>query len=647
MNETFEGQIRTTTRKTGYIKIKETDESVEFTQDGLGLALDRDKVVYELVGRNPDGAKQGRVVSIVKRNKDVFVGQMKEVADKETGKREVRFVPDQKTFWPTPSIVNIQKFKDLEGKKILIKLGEWTNPALNPEFTVMDVLGKVGANETEMKAAVLDRGLMIGFPKEVDEYANEIRKNAAKIFADEIPKRRDMRDRLTFTIDPADAKDFDDALSFKKLDNGRWEVGVHIADPSFFVVPGTVLDDEAVKRATSIYLVDRTVPMLPEVLSNELCSLNPGEEKLTYSGVFEMDIDGVVYDRWFGRTLTVSDRRFNYEEAQEILDTANGDHYEDLLVMSKMAKKMQERKVANGAVEFESVEVKFKLDENLFPVSVYEKKRTWTMEMIEMFMLLANQEVSKLISLDVEGNETGKPWIYRIHEKPKPEKILAAATLLNTLGFEVDVDEDGIITSKEINRILAEYKGNELESFISMTMLRAMNKAVYSTKNIGHYGLNFKYYTHFTSPIRRYPDLIAHRYLTRYLAGEEVPSTEKGIIQELAEHSSEMEQRAVEAERASTKFKFAELYSTKIGEEVKGMIVGVGKFGVFVEDTTTKAEGMVNVRNMGSDFFAFDEKTMTIKGRKGGKTYKIGDKVIVKVLSVDIEERKIDFGFVA
>lgn len=264
-----------------------------------------------------------------------------------------------------------------------------------------------------------------------------------------------------------------------------------------------------------------------------------------------------------------------------------------------------------------------------------------------MFMLLANQEVSKLISLDADGNETGKPWIYRIHEKPKPEKITAAAALLNTLGFEVDIDEDGLITSKEINRILAEYKGNELETFISMTMLRAMNKAVYSTKNIGHYGLNFKYYTHFTSPIRRYPDLIAHRYLTRYLAGEEVPASEKAIIQELADHSSEMEQRAVEAERASTKFKFAELYSTMIGQEVKGMIVGVGKFGVFVEDTTTKAEGMVNVRNMGSDFFAFDEKTMTIQGRKTRKSYKIGDKVIVKVLSVDIEERKIDFGLVA
>ncbi len=647
MTETFQGQIRTTSRKTGYIKIKETDESIEFSQEELGLALDRDRVVYQVVGRTPDGAKQGRVLSIQKRNKDVFVGQMKEIADRETGKREVRFVPDQRTFWPNPNIVNIQKFKDLAGKKILIKLGEWSNPALDPEFTIMDVLGKVGANETEMRAAVLDRGLIIGFPKEVDEYANEIRKNAAKIFADEVPKRRDMRDRLTFTIDPADAKDFDDALSFKKLDNGNWEVGVHIADPSFFVTPGTILDDEAVKRATSIYLVDRTIPMLPEVLSNELCSLNPGEEKLTYSGVFEMDIDGVVYDRWFGRTLTVSDRRFNYEEAQEILDTGTGDHYKDLLVMSKMAKKMQERKIAHGAIEFESVEVKFKLDEHLFPVSVYEKKRTWTMEMIEMFMLLANQEVSRFISLDAEGNETGKPWIYRIHEKPKPEKINEATTFLEKIGFSVNLSEDGEISAKEINRIIAEYKGKELESFISMTLLRAMNKAIYSTKNIGHFGLNFPYYTHFTSPIRRYPDLIAHRYLTRYLSGEDVPESEKVIIQELAEHSSEMETRAVDAERASVKFKFAELYSTKIGEEIKGMVVGVGKFGIFVEDSVTKAEGMVNVRNMGSDFFAFDEKTMTIRGRKSGKSFKIGDHVIVTVQSVDIEERKIDFNLVS
>ncbi len=643
MTTTYTGQIRTTGRKMGYVRTPDFEGSVEFDERNLGTALDRDTVTFEVRGKNREGQLQGKIISVDKRAKDVFVGQIKEVFDREKKKRVVKFVADQRGFWPEAKILNVQKFKKLDRKKILIKLEKWDNAKRDPEFIIVDVLGKAGHHETEMKAAVLDRGLVMGFPPEVEKAAQKIKEEAPKLFEQELEKRRDMRDRLTFTIDPFDAKDFDDALSLTTLDNGNYEVGIHIADPSFFVRPGSILDEEAVKRATSIYLVDRTIPMLPEVLSNDLCSLNPNEEKLTFSAVFEMDAAGNIYDRWFGRTITISDRRFNYEEAQEILDTGNGDHAEDLKIMSEMAKAMKKQEIAQGKIEFESTEVQFKLDEHMFPISVYEKERTWTMEMIEEFMLLANKEVSKFVSVGPDGQEMKRPFIYRIHDKPKAEKIIQAAGVLEKIGFETEISSEGAISSKEINRILSEHRGEDIEEFISMTLLRSMRKAEYSTKNIGHFGLGFKHYSHFTSPIRRYPDMIAHRYLQKYLDGDSVPASEKGLIEELAIHSSEMEKRAVDAERASVKFKYTELFSTKIGDELVGMVSGVTKYGIFVEDKETKAEGMVNVRNMGGDFFKYDDKTLTMRGQSSGAVYKIGDTVTVKVKDVDIEERKIDF----
>ncbi len=627
----------------GYIRHAEFNDSIEINTRHLLTALDGDTVSFEVTGKNRDGQTEGKVVEVLKRDKDQFVGQIKEVFDRDKKKKVVKFVADQRGFWPEAKILNAQKYHKLDGKKILIKLDSWESPKHDPEFTIIDVLGKAGDHETEMRAVVLDRGLMLGFPAEVEEEAAKIKLDAPHIFEEELKVRRDMRDRLMFTIDPFDAKDFDDALSIKKLDNGNYEIGIHIADPSFFVRPGSKLDDEAVKRATSIYLVDRTIPMLPEILSNELCSLNPNEEKLTFSSVFEMDTQGNVHDRWFGRTVTISDRRFSYEEAQAVLDEESGDHLADLQVMSEMARHMQKRKLKNGAISFESTEVKFKLDERMFPIGVEEKHRLWTMEMIEEFMLLANREVSKFVSLNVDGTESKRPFIYRIHDKPKPEKIIAAVGLLNKLGFEVDADEAGKISSHEINRILDAHRGEDIETFISMTILRSMRKAEYSTKNIGHFGLSFDYYSHFTSPIRRYPDMIAHRYLQRYLDGENVSQDETNLIQELANHSSEMEKKAVDAERASVKFKYVELFSTMIGEELEGMVTGVAKFGIFVEDTKTKGEGMLNVRNMGGDFYKYDQKTMSLKGTSSGSEYKIGDKIRVKVKDVNIEDRKIDF----
>jgi len=643
---TYTAPIRTTGRKVGYVRHPELDGSVEIDTRNLLNALNNDTVEFEVTGTNREGQLEGKVTKVVKRDKDVFVGQIKNVFDKEKNKREEKFVPDSRNFWPEVKLLNLQKFTKLDGQKFLIKLENWEDPKATPEFVIVDVIGKVGTHETEMRATVLDRGLVMGFPPEVEKAAQELKEKSAQMIQDDIPNRRDMRDTLMFTIDPFDAKDFDDALSLKKLDNGNFEVGIHIADPSFFVRPGTILDDEAVKRATSIYLVDRTIPMLPEVLSNHLCSLNANEEKLTFSAVFEMDRQGNVLDRWFGRTITISDRRFNYEEAQAIIDANEGDHVEELQIMSEMAKHMQKRNVAHGKIEFESTEVKFNLDEAKFPISVYEKKRVWTMEMIEEFMLLANKEVSRYVSVGPDGEDTGNPFIYRIHDKPKPEKITEAVNMLNKLGFEVESDGDGKITSKEINRILKAHKGEDIEKFISMTLLRSMRKAEYSTKNIGHFGLAFAHYSHFTSPIRRYPDMIAHRYLAKYLAGETVGKSDKAEIQELAIHSSEMEKKAVDAERASIKFKYVELFSTKIGEEIQGMVTGVTKFGIFVEDKETKAEGLINVRNMGGDFYKYDEKSLVLRGTNTGTVYRIGDSVIAKVKDVDIENRNIDFELV-
>lgn len=640
---TYTAPIRTTGRKVGYVRHAELEGSVEIDTRNLLTALDNDTVEFEVTGKNREGQLEGKVTKVVKRDKDVFVGMIKNVFDKEKNKREEKFVADSRNFWPEAKILNLQKYHKIDGQKLLLKLEKWENHNTDPEFIIVDVLGKAGNHETEMKATVLDRGLVMGFPPEVEKAAQELKEKSAQMIADEIPKRRDMRDTLMFTIDPFDAKDFDDALSLKKLDNGNFEIGIHIADPSFFVRPGTVLDDEAVKRATSIYLVDRTIPMLPEVLSNDLCSLNANEEKLTFSAVFEMDREGNVLDRWFGRTVTISDRRFNYEEAQEIIDAGAGDHVEELQIMSEMAKHMKKRNVAHGKIEFESTEVKFKLDEAMFPISVYEKKRVWTMEMIEEFMLLANKEVSKHVSVGADGEETKNPFIYRIHDKPKPEKIIEATNLLSKLGFEIESDGNGKISSKEINRILGAHKGEDIETFISMTLLRSMRKAEYSTKNIGHFGLAFSHYSHFTSPIRRYPDMIAHRYLARYIAGDTVAPSEKSEIQELAIHSSEMEKRAVDAERASVKFKYVELFSTKIGEEIQGMVTGVMKFGIFVEDKETKAEGLISVRNMGGDFYKYDEKSMVLRGTNTGTVYRIGDTVWAKVKDVNIEDRKIDF----
>jgi len=643
---TFIGKIKTTYRHSGFVQIPETDRFVEITGNDLNTALNYDTVEVEITKDNQSGDSEGRVLRIVKRSKIVFVGQIKKIWKEEKKAKVPVFLADGRGFYPNPEISDADSHGNLDGKKIVLELEKWTDPKHEPRMRIKKVLGKVGDNETEMQAAVIDRGMVIGFPPEVDAAANKIKEESKQTIAAEYERRRDMRDRLMFTIDPFDAKDFDDALSYKRLENGNYEIGIHIADPSFFVTEGSVLDDAAYERATSIYLVDRTIPMLPEVLSNDLCSLNPHEEKLTFSAVFEMTNDAQVVDSWFGETITISDHRFTYQDAQEVLDAGEGTHHEALSVMAGLATIMKRKKVANGAIEFDSVEVKFKLDDKSWPIAVEPKERLFTMEMIEEFMLLANREVSRFISVSEDGEPSEKPFIYRVHDTPKAEKVAEAAAFLKAIGFEADIDTDGVIASKEINRILKAHKGSELEGMISMTLLRSMNKATYSTKNIGHYGLGFKYYSHFTSPIRRYPDLMAHRLLRRYLSGEDVAKSEKKLIQEQAEHSSDMEVKAVEAERESIKFKYAQFFSDKIGDELIATVFRVTKHGILIEDKKTKASGMISVRAMGGDFYQFDEKAMTLRGKNSGRVFKTGSTVKAKVLGTNIEKKQIDFELV-
>jgi len=573
------------------------------------------------------------------------VGVIRDVYSERGDGKELQFVPDDNRFYPKTVIDNLGDFPRLKSdEKVLVKLVEFKNALSAAHIKIEKILGKVGDNETEMKAAVYDRGLVMGFSEEIEKAAAEIKEKSEKMIADDMPNRKDLRNLKVFTIDPADAKDFDDAISVEYLKDGNYRIGVHIADPTFFVKPGSVIDREAQERATSIYLVDRTIPMLPEVLSNDLCSLNPNEDKMAFSLIFDMDKDGNVLEEWFGKTIINSKRRFNYLEAQDLLDGKipdEGDYKKDLEVLTNLADKLEAKRVKAGSIQFNSVEVKFELDENKFPIRIYQKPHVRTMDLIEEFALLSNRQISRRVAV-TDGERNKNPFIFRIHDLPKQEKVTEVIKFLEKIGRPADSNSDGMLSAREMNKVLRESKDTPEEGILSLSILRTMQKAIYGTESRGHFGLAFNYYSHFTSPIRRYPDMIAHRLAVRYLAGEKVPEKEIARIQKLAEHSSEMEQKAVAAERESIAFKQAQYYSVRIGEEFFGIITGVMKFGFFVENLETKAQGMVSVRNIGDDFFVFDKDNNTLKGQKSGKVFKLGDKVKTKIDSVDVESRKID-----
>lgn len=631
----FVGTIRVTGKGVGYFSVPDSEEDFEIQPENINTALNRDTVrIEDTKSLSQYDRKQAKVVEIIERHKTEFVGTL------EKADEGFFLVPDDKRLYRDIFISDAKDAKD--GDKVQVKMLEWKDSSKSPKGELVRVIGRAGEHNTEMLGIVYESGFEVDFPAEVEQEADELKKNFEK--EDHLKDRKDFRETTTFTIDPVDAKDFDDAISFKKLENGDYEIGVHIADVSHFVVEKTALDKEARKRGTSIYLVDRTIPMLPEVLSNDLCSLNPNEVKYAFSAVFVMNPEGRVKERWFGKTLINSDKRFSYEEAQEILDKGTGIFAEELKTLNELAKKLREEKFKKGAIDFEAEEVKFELDDRGKPIRVFKKERKDTHKLIEDFMLLANREVASYMT-EAYGEKSRAAFVYRIHDAPDREKIVNLATFVKALGFELK-NKDGQTTAEEISKMLKSVTGTPAEMLIKTAAVRAMSKAVYSTANIGHFGLAFEYYTHFTSPIRRYPDLMVHRLLYRFLTHGQIEQDEIIKYQKLADDSSEREMEAAEAERSSIKYKQVEYMSERVGQEFEALVSGVSEWGVYVEETNTKAEGMVKLRDMKDDFYELNEKLYAIVGKKTGKKYSLGDRVRVKLVAADPERKNLDFTFV-
>ncbi|MET4081838.1 ribonuclease R [Pedobacter sp. UYP30] len=596
----------------------------------LRNALHGDTVKVYVFAKKNGRKNEGEVVEIIKRAKSDFTGVIK-LSDK------FAFVmADDKKMMHDIFVPLSEIGEAKNGQKVLVTLTDWPEGAKNPIGTIKHVLGDQGDNETEMNAILAQYGFPLSFPKEVEAEANAI---SAKITDTEIEKRKDFREALTFTIDPADAKDFDDAISYQQLPNGNHQIGVHIADVSHYVIEGTELDKEAYARATSVYLVDRVIPMLPESLSNNLCSLRPKEDKLCFSAVFELDNEANVKEEWFGRTVIHSDRRFAYEEAQEVLENKAGDCVEALLKLNELAYILRDRKFKNGAISFESTEVKFQLDDNGKPIGVFVKERKDAHKLIEDYMLLANRKVAEFIAKKGKGNKK-LTFVYRVHDSPKLESLEAFATFASRFGYKINTKTDKEI-AKSLNYLMADVEGKKEQNILTSLAIRSMAKAIYTTKKTSHYGLAFDYYTHFTSPIRRYPDVMAHRLLQSYL--DDKKSADAELYEAACAHSSSMEKRAAEAERASIKYKQAEYLENNIGTAYKGIISGVTEWGMYVEIEENKCEGMIRLRDIADDFYVLDEKNYCIIGQRKHKKYQLGDEVMIRVKKVDLSKRQIDF----
>ncbi len=627
------GIVDMTTRGTAYIISEDIEEDVFVSHSNLNRALNGDEVKVYVYARRKKRQPEGEVVEIIKRKKDTFVGVV-EISDNFAFLTGIGRQMPNDIFIP---IANLNGAKN--GEKAIVKLVEWEKRHKNPIGKVVEVLGKPGENETEMHAILAEFGLPYKFSQQVIDAAELI---DDKISKEDIESRRDFRDSTTFTIDPVDAKDFDDALSIRKLEDGNWEIGVHIADVTHYVTTGTALEKEAFSRATSVYLVDRVVPMLPERLSNGICSLRPNEDKLTFSCVFEMDDNAKVIDYWIGRSIIRSDRRFTYEEAQEIIEGAEGDFKEEILNLDILAKKIRKERLKKGAIEFDRFEVKFEIDDKGKPLSVYFKRSLDAHKLIEEFMLLANKKVATFIGRVPKGKKA-KTFVYRIHDKPNNEKLNGFNYFIRKFGYSVKTGSHTALT-KSMNDLLHHVKDTPEQNLIESLAVRTMAKAEYSTLNIGHYGLSFDYYTHFTSPIRRYPDMMVHRLLHKYL--NEGCSVDEGKYEEYCKHSSDMEQIAANAERASIKYKQVEFMSDKIGECFFGTISGVTEWGFYVELNENKCEGMIGIATLEDDFYEFDEDNYCIVGRYHRKVYQLGDQVSVKVVNANLVAKQLDFELV-
>ncbi|MCC7050626.1 MAG: ribonuclease R [Bacteroidia bacterium] len=622
----------------------DSEHDIFISERYVGQALNGDTVkVHLFPGRNTK-RPEGEIVEIVERKKTEFVGNV------QLNKGFAFVVPDSNKvnvdfFIPKEKLNNAK-----DGEKVVVKLLDWEKGQRNPSAEVIKVLGKPGEHSTEMHAILEEYQLPYEFPDTVIKAAEKL---ILDITPEELSKRKDFRGIITFTIDPADAKDFDDALSIKTLPNGNYEIGVHIADVSHYLQPNTILDDEAYNRATSVYLVDRVVPMLPEVLSNDLCSLKPNVDRLCFSAVFEIDEDANVLTEWFGRTIIHSVRRFTYEEAQQRIETKEGDLSTEILQLDKLAKMMRKQRFKSGSIAFDKQEVKFNLNEKGKPISVYFKEAKDSNKLIEEFMLLANKKVSEYVTVKLKPKKhlpdsalkkdklnSENTFIYRIHDVPNDEKLNSFLVLVRKLGYKFNSGSPDSV-AKSINHLMTEVKEKPEANMIEQLAIRVMAKAEYSTDNIGHYGLGFRYYSHFTSPIRRYPDVIAHRLLQHYLDGK--PSPDKDEVEEMSVHCSERERIAAEAERASIKYKQVEYLKDRIGMQFKGVITGVTDFGLFIELEANKCEGLVRMKDLTDDWYEYDEENFRIVGRRSRKIYRLGDTVTVEIKTADLYKKQLDY----
>jgi len=619
-----------------YLVPDDGSESVCNAERSMTRALNGDKVKVMLYPLRRKKELEGEVVEIIERARERFVG----IIDSKHG---VTILKANNKQLPMNIIIPPDKTKGAKnGQKCIAAITYWGDKYENPIGEIVDILGDTGNNNTEMHAILAEYGLPYSYPQEIEKEANKIPET---ITEDEIKRRIDFRTTTTFTIDPRDAKDFDDALSIKDLGDGLWEVGVHIADVTHFVPEGGIIDQEAVKRATSVYLVDRTVPMLPEHLSNFICSLRPDEEKLTYSCIFTINDLAEVIDYKIARTIIKSDRRFTYEEAQEIIETGKGDFATEVLRLNDLAKKLREKRFASGAIAFERSEVRFELDDTGKPVSVFFKESKDSNKLIEEFMLLANKYVAQHIGMP-HNREKPKTFVYRIHDVPNPEKLSNFATFIKKFGYKIKTDGKKTSVSSSINHLLDQIEGKKEQNMIETLAIRSMAKAAYSTKNIGHYGLAMKYYTHFTSPIRRYPDMMVHRLLTKYADKVPQQTIDRTDYESLCKHSSDMEQLAAQAERASIKYKQIEFMADKIGKVYDGVISGISTWGIYVEINENKCEGMVYIRDLEDDVYVYDEKNYCIIGRRTQRKYQIGDDIRIKVVKADLIKKYLDFEIV-
>ena len=630
----------------GYVMVDDLEQDIYVPPHHLNKALNGDEVEVYIYRQRRSKKHEGEITKIIKRKTEEFVGVVK------LQKKFAFVLTSESNKMYTDIFVPLKKIGDAQdGDKVVVTIEDWPEKADSPYGKVTKVLGKPGEHNTEIHSILAQYGLPYEFPKEVEEYANKI---DTSIKEEEIAKRRDMRDVLTFTIDPKDAKDFDDALSFRKLDNGNIELGVHIADVSHYLQPDTILDQEAYDRATSVYLVDRVVPMLPEILSNGACSLRPNEEKYTFSAVFELDKNAKVKDQWFGRTVTYSDARFAYEEAQHIIETMENKIPEDIsireegsytvnnaiveavLELDRLAKKMRSVRMREGAISFDKVEVKFHLDEENEPIGVFFKTSKDANKLIEEFMLLANKKVAEFIG----KQKPKKTFVYRCHDEPNEEKLASLQTVVGRFGHSLNLSDRKSVTSS-LNSLLKNVQGKKEQNLVDTLAIRTMSKAYYGTENIGHYGLAFEYYTHFTSPIRRYPDVMVHRLLQQYLDG--AASASEDVYDEKCHHSSEMENLAANAERDSIKYMQVKFMQDHQDEEFLGVISGVTDWGIFVEIEQNKCEGMIRLRDLSDDHYEFNEEHYAVIGRKTKKVYQLGDEVYVKVKNADLVKRHLDF----